>query len=124
MCTAQLSPYAVHGWAVLLGGLLTDADELFDFLEYFSYALDTRIATHHEACTARGVRMPLPTLLRPGEPKFEDCLAGCVGSTPPRRRSPLWHAYWVDGDGAGGGAVVEKARRDDAIGASYRHVHY
>ncbi|KAF7053713.1 hypothetical protein CFC21_061567 [Triticum aestivum] len=108
----------------LLGVMGRDADELFDFPEYFSYALDTRIATRHEACAARGVRMPLPAMLRPGERKFEDCLAGCVGSTPPRRRSPLWHAYWVDGDGAGVSAVVEKARRDDAIVASYRHVHY
>uniref|UniRef100_A0A453HY19 Uncharacterized protein n=1 Tax=Aegilops tauschii subsp. strangulata TaxID=200361 RepID=A0A453HY19_AEGTS len=95
----------------LLGVMGRDADELFDFPEYFSYALDTRIATRHEACAARGVRMPLPAMLRPGERKFEDCLAGCVGSTPPRRRSPLWHAYWVDGDGAGVSAVVEKARR-------------
>ncbi|EMS49683.1 hypothetical protein TRIUR3_32728 [Triticum urartu] len=64
----------------LLGVMGRDADELFDFPEYFSYALDTRIATRHEACAARGVRMPLPAMLRPGEPKFEDCLAGCVGA--------------------------------------------
>jgi mTERF domain-containing protein len=108
----------------LLGVMGRDADELFDFPEYFSYALDTRITARHEACAARGVRMPLPAMLRPGETKFEACLAGCVGSTPPRRRSPLWHAYWVDGDGAGVGEVIEKARRDDASAASsYRHVH-
>uniref|UniRef100_A0ACD5WXI6 Uncharacterized protein n=1 Tax=Avena sativa TaxID=4498 RepID=A0ACD5WXI6_AVESA len=107
----------------LLGVMGRDADELFDFPEYFSYALDTRIAARHQACAARGVRMPLPAMLRPGEPKFEACLAGCVGSTPPRRRSPLWHAYWVDGDGAGVDEVVEKAQRDDASAAACRHVH-
>ncbi|XP_047086827.1 transcription termination factor MTEF1, chloroplastic-like [Lolium rigidum] len=116
---ANMRPKAEY----LLGAMGRDAGELFDFPEYFSYALDTRIAARHQACAARGVRMPLPAMLRPGDPKFEASLAGCVGSTPPRRRSPLWHAYWVDGDGAGVGDVVEKARRDDASAASYRHVH-
>lgn len=102
----------------LLGAMGRGADELFDFPEYFSYALATRIAPRHEACAARGVRMPLPAMLRPGDTKFEACLSGCVGSTPPRRRSPLWHAYWVDGAGAGVGEVVERARRDDASDAS------
>ncbi|KAL5209851.1 hypothetical protein ABZP36_005474 [Zizania latifolia] len=84
----------------LLRAMGRDADELFDFPEYFSYALATRIAPRHEACASRGVRMPLPAMLRPGDAKFRATLAGCVGSTPPRRRSPLWHAYWVDDAGA------------------------
>uniref|UniRef100_A0A0D9VU87 Uncharacterized protein n=1 Tax=Leersia perrieri TaxID=77586 RepID=A0A0D9VU87_9ORYZ len=83
----------------LLGEMRRGADELFDFPECFSYALATRIAPRHEACAARGVRMPLPAMLRPGDAKFRATLAGCVGSTPPRRRSPLWHAYWVDDAG-------------------------
>ncbi|KAL5218088.1 hypothetical protein ABZP36_018772 [Zizania latifolia] len=83
----------------LFGAMGRDADDLFDFPEYFSYALATRIVSRHEACSSRGVRMPLPTMLRPGDAKFRATLAGCVGSTPPRRRSPLWHAYWVDDAG-------------------------
>lgn len=83
----------------LLGDMARDADDIFEFPEYFSYALATRIAPRHEACAARGVRMPLPAMLRPGDDKFRATLAGCVGSTPPRRRSPLWHAYWVDDAG-------------------------
>ncbi|KAL6649966.1 hypothetical protein ACP70R_014190 [Stipagrostis hirtigluma subsp. patula] len=82
----------------LLGDMARDADELFEFPEYFSYALATRIAPRHEACAARGVRLPLPAMLRPGDAKFRATLAGCVGSTPPRRRSPLWYASWVDDD--------------------------
>ena len=105
----------------LLGTMGRDADELFDFPEYFSYALATCIVPHHETCAPWGVRMPLPAMLRPGEDKFTASLAGCVGSTLPRRRSPLWHAYWVDG--AGVDAVVEKAGRDDVSAASHRHVH-
>ncbi|KAJ1253658.1 hypothetical protein BS78_01G348200 [Paspalum vaginatum] len=77
------------------------ADELFDFPEYFSYALAARIVPRHETCAARGVRLPLPAMLRPGDAKFRATLASCVGSTPPRARSPLWHATWVDDDGAG-----------------------
>ncbi|XP_062211344.1 protein SEEDLING LETHAL 1, chloroplastic-like [Phragmites australis] len=82
----------------LLGAMGRDIDELFDFPEYFSYALATRIAQRHEACAVRGVRMPLPAMLRPGEAKFRATLTACVGSTPPRRRSPLWYASWVDDD--------------------------
>ncbi|CAL4914501.1 unnamed protein product [Urochloa decumbens] len=87
----------------LLGAMARGADELFEFPEYFSYALATRIAPRHEACAARGVRLPLPAMLRPGEDKFRATLDGCVGSTPPRRRSPLWHAMWVDDDDDVGG---------------------
>ncbi|RCV44720.1 hypothetical protein SETIT_9G397200v2 [Setaria italica] len=98
----------------LLGAMGRDADELFEFPEYFSYALATRIAPRHEACAARGVRLPLPAMLRPGDAKFRATLAGCVGSTPPRRRSPLWHATWVDDDGGDdhhhhAGAVAKEA---------------
>ncbi|RLN19227.1 uncharacterized protein C2845_PM02G25500 [Panicum miliaceum] len=91
----------------LLGAMGRDAGELLEFPEYFSYALATRIAPRHEACAAGGVRLPLPAMLRPGEAKFRATLAGCVGSTPPRRRSPLWHATWVDdGDHGAGAAAV------------------
>jgi mTERF domain-containing protein len=98
----------------LLGAMGRDADELFEFPEYFSYALATRIEPRHEACAARGVRLPLPAMLRPGDAKFHATLAGCVGSTPPRRRSPLWHATWVDDDGGDDhhhntGAVAKEA---------------
>jgi mTERF domain-containing protein, mitochondrial len=80
----------------LLGAMGRDAHELFEFPDYFSYALATRIAPRHEACKDRGIRMPLPAMLRPGDAKFRAALAECVGSTPPRRRSPLWYAAWVD----------------------------
>ncbi|KAF8720974.1 hypothetical protein HU200_023381 [Digitaria exilis] len=84
----------------LTGAMGRDVGEVVEFPEYFSYALGTRIAPRHEACAARGVRLPLPAMLRPGEAKFRATLDGCVGSTPPRRRSPLWHATWVDDAGA------------------------
>ncbi|CAN6300837.1 unnamed protein product [Urochloa humidicola] len=99
----------------LLGAMGRTADELLEFPEYFSYALATRIAPRHEACAARGVKLPLPAMLRPGEDKFRATLVGCVGSTPPRRRSPLWHAMWVDdvvGDGSSdlaAGVVAKEA---------------
>ncbi|KAI4996303.1 hypothetical protein ZWY2020_048094 [Hordeum vulgare] len=56
--------------------------------------------TRHEACAAAASRMPLPAMLRPGEPKFEDCLAGCVRvhAATTAAVAPHWHAYWVDGD--------------------------
>jgi len=82
----------------LLGAMARRADELVDFPEYFSYALAARIVPRHEACAACGVRMPLPVMLRPGDAKFRATLASCVGSMLPRRRSPLWHATWVDDD--------------------------
>ena len=93
----------------LLGDMGRDAGELLEFPEYFSYALATRIAPRHEACAARGVRLPLPAMLRPGDAKFRATLAGCVGSTPPRRRSPLWHATWVDDSDHAGAAAKEAA---------------
>ncbi|GJN07825.1 hypothetical protein PR202_ga25690 [Eleusine coracana subsp. coracana] len=91
----------------LMGPMGRDAEELFDFPEYFSYALATRIAPRHEACAARGVRMPLPAMLRPGDAKFQAALASCVGSTPPKRRSPLWYAAWVDDVDQAGASVKE-----------------
>ncbi|CAD6203716.1 unnamed protein product [Miscanthus lutarioriparius] len=84
----------------LLGAMARRADELVDFPEYFSYALAARIVPRHEACAASGVRLPLPAMLRPGDAKFRATLASCVGSMLPRRRSPLWHATWVDDDDA------------------------
>jgi len=101
-----LFAYAVDGnmrpkAEYLLGAMARRADELVDFPEYFSYALATRIVPRHEACAASGVgKLPLPAMLRPGDAKFRATLASCVGSMLPRRRSPLWHATWVDDDDA------------------------
>jgi mTERF domain-containing protein, mitochondrial len=81
-----------------VGAMGRRADELYEFPEYFSYALAARIVPRHEACAASGVAMPLPAMLRPGEAKFRATLDSCVGSTLPRRRSALWHATWVDDD--------------------------
>ncbi|XP_008655967.1 transcription termination factor MTEF1, chloroplastic [Zea mays] len=92
----------------LLGAMARRADELYDFPEYFSYALATRIVPRYEACAARGVsRLPLPAMLRPGDAKFRSTLTSCVGSMLPRRRSALWHATWVDDDAAAAAAAKE-----------------
>jgi len=63
----------------------------------------------HEVCAARGMRLPLPAMLRPGRPSSVPRSPAASG---PHRLgdvlSPLWHATWVD-DGDQACAAAKEA---------------
>nr|CAD1820343.1 unnamed protein product [Ananas comosus var. bracteatus] len=91
----QLMCYSIEGNLRPKLGFLLDAMgrspvELREFPHYFSFGLDGRIRPRHIACEERGVRLPLPAMLRPGDERFRARLDVCVGSSPPMRSSPLW----------------------------------
>ncbi|XP_072983412.1 protein SEEDLING LETHAL 1, chloroplastic [Typha latifolia] len=77
--------------AFLIREMRRGLNELKEFPQYLSFSLDERIRPRHLACEEKGVRLSLPALLRPSDPRFRARLEVCVGSSPPARSSPLWH---------------------------------
>ncbi|CAD5320497.1 unnamed protein product [Arabidopsis thaliana] len=51
-----------------------DVREVLEFPQYFSFSLENRIKPRHEACAAKGVRFPLPVMLKTNEAGFRDTL--------------------------------------------------
>ncbi|XP_010553594.1 PREDICTED: transcription termination factor MTEF1, chloroplastic [Tarenaya hassleriana] len=51
-----------------------DLKEIMEFPQYFSFSLENRIKPRHQACAAKGVRLPLPMMLKTKESGFRDRL--------------------------------------------------
>lgn len=66
-----------------------DVREILEFPQYFSFSLENRIKPRHQACAAKGVRFPLPVMLKTNEAGFRDTLEVCSDSSPPLKTSPL-----------------------------------
>ncbi|KAG7638650.1 putative transcription regulator mTERF family [Arabidopsis thaliana] len=66
-----------------------DVREVLEFPQYFSFSLENRIKPRHEACAAKGVRFPLPVMLKTNEAGFRDTLEVCCDSSPPLKTSRL-----------------------------------
>ncbi|XP_010516808.1 PREDICTED: transcription termination factor MTEF1, chloroplastic-like isoform X2 [Camelina sativa] len=66
-----------------------DVREILEFPQYFSFSLENRIKPRHQACAAKGVRFPLPVMLKTNEAGFRDTLEVCCDSSPPLKTSRL-----------------------------------
>ncbi|KAK1262925.1 hypothetical protein QJS04_geneDACA013485 [Acorus gramineus] len=93
----QLFCYGVEGnlrpkWEFFEAEMGRDRRELREFPQFFSFSLQNRIRPRHGTCSEKGVRLPLPLMLRTSDEQFRVRLEACIGSSPPLQSSPLWVA--------------------------------